>query len=344
MTALFTTKFYLLFGFLFGYSFMFQEAAAKRDGTPFAWLHARRLLGLFLLGLAHAALLYPGDILMTYAFLGLILFTARRLSPRAALWTAAALLVFLTAVLLIAGILALETDNAGHVLTETAEAQRTAQYRGDSLMVIRANLASYRQALIGALLYSPHILAAMLTGFAAGRQGWLNRVDASANAPVRRRVLTAGFVVGLPGGVLTAMCTNGPFDGKYYYLGQAVDVLTAPVLAAAYATLLLALLRGGYCVRFARALTLAGRMSLTHYLLQSAVLALLFTGHGLARYGTVGPAALSCGCVALWAAQLGFTARYLADVRYGPAEAVLRRVTEGRAAYRERSIGVHVRE
>lgn len=123
-----------------------------------------------------------------------------------------------------------------------------------------------------------------------------------------------------------------PFDARYYYLGQAVDVLTAPVLSAAYATALVSLLRGRSGPGIAAALAPAGRMSLSHYLLQSAVLAFVFTGYGLARYGTVGPAALACGCVALWVAQLALSAGPLAYVRHGPAEALLRRVTGGRPA------------
>ncbi len=84
------TKFYLLFSFLFGYSFTLQMDAAERDGAAFAPRMLRRLLALFVLGLLHAALLYPGDILATYAVLGLVLFATRSADPgrmwRAALW------------------------------------------------------------------------------------------------------------------------------------------------------------------------------------------------------------------------------------------------------------------
>ncbi|MGW0872166.1 DUF418 domain-containing protein [Streptomyces sp. NPDC002740] len=330
VTALFTTKFYLLFAFLFGYSFVFQEAAAARDDVPFARRHARRLLGLFLLGLAHAVLLYPGDILMTYAVLGLLLYALRGLDTRAVLWTAGALVVLLTAVFLVVGAAALGLEDAGQVSGRALEARQSAWYRGGPRTVVHANLAAYRQAFTGALLYGPHLLAAMLTGLAAGRRGWLDPARLPAASPAHRRLLAAGLLIGLPGGVLTAMCSYGPFDARYYYLGQAVDILTAPLLSAAYATGLLSLLRGRSGPGIAAALAPAGRMSLSHYLLQSGVLAFVFTGYGLARYGTVGPAALACGCVVLWATQLALGASSLRRVRHGPAEVLLRRVTGGR--------------
>ncbi|MFJ3671043.1 DUF418 domain-containing protein [Streptomyces sp. NPDC090106] len=326
VTALFTTKFYLLFAFLFGYSFVFQEASAARDGVPFARRHARRLLGLFLLGLAHAVLLYPGDILMTYAALGLLLYLLRGLDTRALLWTAGALVALLTAVFAVIGVVALGLDDVGQVSDGVLQARQTAWYRGDFGTIVHANIAAYRHAFTGALLYGPHLLAAMLTGLAAGRRGWLDPERSTADspparAPARRRPPDRSVRRSSDGDVQPRTVRR-----VLLYLGQAVDVLTAPVLSAAYAAVLLSLLRG----RHAAALAPASRMTLSHYLLQSAVLAFVFTGYGLACYGTVGPAALACGCAVLWAAQLALSAGPLAHVRHGPAEVLLRRITGGR--------------
>src|SRR3989344_4484176 len=57
----FETKFYLLFSMLFGYSFALQMDAARRTGSAFVPRFLRRLLGLALLGVAHAWLLFAGD-------------------------------------------------------------------------------------------------------------------------------------------------------------------------------------------------------------------------------------------------------------------------------------------
>ena len=68
---LFAMKAYLLFAFLFGYSFTLQLDSAARRGVAFRPAFLRRLTGLFVLGVLHAVLLFHGDILTTYALLGL---------------------------------------------------------------------------------------------------------------------------------------------------------------------------------------------------------------------------------------------------------------------------------
>ncbi len=81
VSLLFETKFYLLFSFLFGYSFTLQMAAAERAGTGFVPRMLRRQSGLLAIGLLHGALLYYGEILSMYAVLGLILLACRNIAP-----------------------------------------------------------------------------------------------------------------------------------------------------------------------------------------------------------------------------------------------------------------------
>ena len=79
-------KFYLLFSFLFGYSAVFivrTGAAAERRR------YRRRLLGLALLGFAHAVLFFIGDILLAYALLGFAFMLLLRRSDRTVVRTAA---------------------------------------------------------------------------------------------------------------------------------------------------------------------------------------------------------------------------------------------------------------
>ncbi|MEG1053463.1 MAG: DUF418 domain-containing protein, partial [Janthinobacterium sp.] len=69
VALLFETKFYLLFSFLFGYSFTLQMQAAARADAPFVPRMLRRQAGLWLIGALHAVFLFHGDILTTYAVL-----------------------------------------------------------------------------------------------------------------------------------------------------------------------------------------------------------------------------------------------------------------------------------
>ncbi|OIJ69159.1 DUF418 domain-containing protein [Streptomyces mangrovisoli] len=325
VTALVSGKFYLLFSFLFGYSFVLQRRSAHRVGAAFAPRHLRRTLGLFGLGLLHAVLLYPGDILMTYAALALALYGLRDLAPRTALRLAATLVLTLSVLLLGYGLLTVAATEPVTPARYAPYAARTvAAYRGGVLSVLGVHLRELPAMLRADLTYAPDMLAAFLTGLAAAKTRLVER--RGHDARWLRRAAVRLLPVGLAGGVVTACCANGPLDSRWFLVGHAVDVLTAPALTASYACGLLLLVRG----RAAGVLAAAGRTALTHYLTQSLVLALVFTGYGLGRYDRAGTAAVTAGCLLLYSLQLAVSHFLLSRTRYGPAELLLRTVTLAR--------------
>jgi uncharacterized protein len=113
---LFTMKAYLLFSFLFGYSFTLQLDSAARRGVDIAPRFRRRLAGLFVLGILHAVLLFQGDILATYALLGLVLLAMRKVRVGTALRVA----VLLTGV--IGFVLALAATSGTQLVSDPASA------------------------------------------------------------------------------------------------------------------------------------------------------------------------------------------------------------------------------
>jgi uncharacterized protein len=74
-------KFYTIFSFLFGLSFAIQMRNAERKGAGFSGRFAWRLIVLALIALVHGAL-FTGDILIVYAFLGLLLIPFRNLKTK----------------------------------------------------------------------------------------------------------------------------------------------------------------------------------------------------------------------------------------------------------------------
>ena len=318
VTALVTAKFYPLFAFLFGYGFVWQMRAAWRAGVPFALRHLRRTGGLFGIGVLHAVLLYPGDILTTYAALALPLYALRGISPRVALRIAAGLVVGLSVLLFGYGLLvAVGTGTP----TASPDDPLAAALRGDALSVLRAHLRALSAALGANVLYSPEIFAMFLTGLAAARLRILERYGRDA-VWLRRTALWC-LPVGLAGGVVTAICANGPLDARWFLVGHAVGVLTGPALTASYACGVLLFVRG----RTVGLLAAAGRLALTHYLTQSLVLAWVFTGYGLGLYGRVGAASIVAGCVVLYGCQLAVSQPLLTRTPLGPAELLLRTLT-----------------
>ncbi|WP_018544806.1 DUF418 domain-containing protein [Streptomyces sp. LaPpAH-108] len=327
VSALVTAKFYPLFAFLFGYSLVLQERSARRSGHAFAPRHLRRCIGLFALGAVHAVLLYPGDILMTYAVLGLVLYGLRGLRARTALRLAAGLVVGLFALLLTEGLLTValtEPVTAAEYAPRVADA--VAAHRGGVLAVLGAHLRDLGPALGADLLYAPQMLAALLAGLVAARTGLAGR--RGRDRVWLRRTALRWLPLGLAGAVVSACCTAGPLDDRWFLVGQACAVLTGPALTVSYACGLLLLF--GERGPAADVLAATGRLGLSTYLTQSLVLALVFTGYGLGLYDRVGTAPLLLGCAVLYSTQLALNTRLVRRFRYGPAEWLLRTVTSAR--------------
>ncbi|MFD8642560.1 DUF418 domain-containing protein [Streptomyces zaomyceticus] len=324
VTVFFEAKFFLLFSFLFGYAFTLQLDSAERSGARFAPRFLRRLAGLFVLGALHAVLLFPGDILTTYAVLGLILLAARRLRPRTAVRTAVVLFAVTAAwyVLLAAGVHL--TGGAGVDPGAAAEAERAAAaLRGGAGTVIGEHLRQLPDVVfLLAFFQAPAAFAAFLLGLAAGRARALG--DLARHRTTLVRLQWAGFTLGLLGGVVYAHASLVRPGGAYQILALGVDVVTAPLLAAAYAATLLRITQGRFGGRTVAVLGPVGSMTLTGYLAQSLVCALLFTGYGAGLVGRLSPPVVLAIALALFGAQIVVSRWWLRSRRYGPVEWLLR--------------------
>jgi len=86
-----------LFTMLFGASMLLiaDRAEGRRPGP--AATHYRRVWWLFVIGMIHAYFLFFGDILVTYAIAGALIFPLRRLGPKALIGIGAAVLLALLA-------------------------------------------------------------------------------------------------------------------------------------------------------------------------------------------------------------------------------------------------------
>ncbi|HEX5741913.1 MAG TPA: DUF418 domain-containing protein [Pilimelia sp.] len=328
VAVLFETKFYLLFSFLFGYSFTLQLDSAARTDARFGPRFLRRLAALFALGLVHAVFLFPGDILTTYACLGLILYAARRTRPATAVRAALVLLAVtcLAYLLLAAAQWAAGGGGVDAGVLAAQARQATEALRGSPASVVAANLAQLPDVLLLLVFFqAPTALAGFLIGLAAGKRRLL--ADLRGRGPALRRLQQFGLPVGLIGGVVYAHASIAHPGTAYQLCALAFDVLTAPILAAAYAATVLRLVtrdRGG---RVSGLLSAAGRMSLTGYLTQSLVCALIFTGYGAGMVGRLSPAQVLVVAAVVFAAQLTACRWWMDRHDHGPLEWLLRAAT-----------------
>lgn len=328
IAALFETKFYLLFSFLFGYSFTLQMASAAREGADFIPRFLRRLLGLALFGIAHAVVLFQGDILFTYSLLGAALLCLRGLSPRAAVKLGLCLWLF--TILVWAALVALSSLSPQTIDVAAINAQAsaaTAAYQGSPLAVIGQHLRDIEQgiALLLLLVQAPCALACFLLGFAAGQSGFLNRLAAD---PVRlRKAFFCMLVPGLVGALFYVHLERQASTEHQAIFALLLDLATAPFLSAAWALGLLWSFHTTVGARLEAVLAPAGRHALTHYLGQSLIGALIFTGWGAAQIGLWSPLAVLGLAVGVWLLQLALSKFWVLHFAYGPAEWVLRSLT-----------------
>lgn len=318
--ALFTGRFYLLFAFLFGYSFTLQIAAAQRAGlTPRGRL-LRRCAALMTIGLAHVWLLWFGDILTLYAFLCLILITLRKLRPRTALITGAVLYLGWTAWSFLPG----DYNNIlafGRFVDLPALA---ADFTGGPAATFDAQIGLAPVFLL-VIWFAQGVpsLAMFLIGMAAGKRNLFADIDTLRRwAP---RVLLLGLGLGLPVSALTFADKMSWWDAPSVVSG--LQQVVNPAMTAAYVA---AAWLAAHHARTARATALlapAGRMAATNYIGQSIVLMLVYTGYGFALADTVPPLGVVAIGLLTFAAQLAFSAWWLRRHPYGPVEWVLRAAT-----------------
>ncbi|MDR0253493.1 MAG: DUF418 domain-containing protein, partial [Brucellaceae bacterium] len=205
ISVIFEMKFYLLFSFLFGYSVTLQMQSAVRAGEAFVPRFLRRQAGLWIIGLLHAVLLFHGDILTTYAVLGVILLIWRHKSDRA-LVKSAVWLIGITALLwALLGMLQWMASDVQDPAQDILNAQYAyTAYSGGFGSVVMQHINELKVMwVILLLIQAPCALAMFLLGFLAGRHQFLAQPD--QYRPYLKPALKAGLLIGLPASVITAL-------------------------------------------------------------------------------------------------------------------------------------------
>ena len=317
IVALAQGKFYLLFAFLFGYSL---TLILKSRSTNSVRRYLRRLIGLAVLGAGHAYLFFIGDILMSYALLGLVLLLFIGRSTRTVLFASACAYVIGLALLVLVFFETRRTENsAGGFITNPTALDEA--IRGSFLdsVVGRANVLP--EALLVQLVINWFpALSMFLLGLAAGRVGLLS--DPAKHKSLWRSCVIVGVLVGLPAGITSAWLALVPEDptGVNGIAGVVVGFALAPALSAGYVGAI-ALLSHRRFMSYAEP---AGRMSLTGYLGESILLAAIFCGWGLGLFGVLSLTQALLVALSVWIALEIFAKQWLRSFAYGPFEWILR--------------------
>lgn len=308
------TKFYLLFSFLFGVGFAVQMRRMAATDRPFTGFYLRRLLVLLLIGVAHAILLWDGDILRLYAVAGGLLLLVRHWSDRA--------------LLALAGVIAL-MGLVGFSLVPYAAATTMVSVQGRDLFSngTYLQLVLYRLGQQSVLdIQIPMVLVMFLVGLVVGRSGILDD-------PLRYQpLLGRGWKWALP----FALVGNGlfliGFEAERMWMVSIGIHIGAPLLSFVYAA---------WVLLYAEKLTIfapVGQMALTNYLAQSLIATTLFYGYGFGLYDQVLPTMMLLLVLIIFVVQIGLSHFWLARYRFGPVEWLWRSLTYGQwQAFRRHS-------
>ena len=328
-------KFISIFAMLVGASILMMAGERGNRDVP-AWrTHALRMTALFSLGVAHAYLLWYGDMLVALALCGAVVYFVRSLSARALLLLGG--LVFAAASVLSVALtwsVARSDPVAMFLWTEQwaprpeAIALEIAQYRGGWLeqMAHRVPAAWESQTWTFVTRVFWQTTGLMLLGMALFKLGVL----AAARS---RRFYLFMAAAGFGGGVLLIALAlwRGFATGwdllDYVLVSQELKYWGNLLVALGWTALVMLLCQAGWPLRL---LANVGRMALSNYLLQTLICTTIFYGHGFGLFGHIERAGQFAIVLAIWAFQLTASTLWLSYFAAGPVEWATRWFVFGR--------------
>ena len=321
------------FGVLFGVGFaLFTERVARRRADA-GQVYARRLTFLLALGLLHFFLLWWGDILHDYAAVGFLLLLTPRLSDRALIGLALALLLCSgPAVQLWSTYLAGDEGAAHHAqlaLLHTALWRALTGGHYVSLIHCTAWRADLTYANPRVLAYLGMLAGQFLLGAWIFRKGWLQ--DTAGHIDLFRRLaataLPAGLLAALVAPIIEALGVT--WHGATGALLNVITNTATLSLALGYASLLVLACRHWTNAALVTGLAAFGRMALTNYVAQSIFILFVFDGFGLGLMRSSGAAVDVLLALVFAASQIAISVWWLGVFRFGPLEWLWRSATYG---------------
>jgi uncharacterized protein len=304
------------FSLMFGISFTLLIGRMKARGEPWLALYLRRLLVLGGLGLLNAAFFFWGDILTTYAVLGLLLPVAALLPIRINLALAAALMIVPPVGFAMLGELppAPLSDDQLPSLRAFADPRPA--------VTVAHNWALFTGA-VGEgeglrLIRYAELAALFLIGLSAGLSKLPTRLG-----DVRHWLVPLGWSLVAFGLAMEAIRASGVVVVPGGLLLQNADAL----VGIGYVALFAMWLDGPRGVRARRWLAPLGAMALTGYLMGGLLGQIVFYGWGLGQIGRHGTFTVILIAGAIFAFLMVFARLWLRSFRQGPWEWLWRCLT-----------------
>ncbi len=320
-TVFFEWKFMTLFSILFGYSFgLILTSLNKKNINPTPFF-IRRMTWLFVIGFIHT-LFWWGDVLHLYAICGILLVLFRKARIRTIL-SCSILFMFI-----VPPFISFLFQSQPSYFTDDNIRLLYEQYRyGDTVDVFRANTILYYKAFIvtGADLRDiVETLGRFLFGYFLLRIGLFENAETKPRTFRKVLLITAPFMIAyfiIRWLSLEAMIST---KGVFLQLFMKAGILSTSCF---YASLLVLLFVSAKQNKFFSTLQVLGKMTLTNYLLISAILIILLYGIGFGNLGTLSMHVIWIFAFAWLIIEIAFSIFWLHKFRYGPAEWIWRQLT-----------------
>ena len=355
---IFDQKFLSIFAMMFGAGLVLMTGRAEAKGVKPAPIYFRRQFWLVLIGVIHGYLIWFGDILFTYALIGMMVYLFRKKSPKALIIFGCLLLpvtplvnygmsIYMTDIKTQAQKLVAEeasgatlSDEQKKIVTTWEEARAMmAPTAEDTQKDLETHLQGY-QAIVA--YRAPHVAemqffmiflygiwrvgGLMLIGMALMKLGVFTGERSSA---FYRRLLISGYGFGLPLTIFSAAnLYANDFDGLYgMRVGQIPNYVGSVLVALGHIGLVMLIARTGVMQGLMSRFAAVGRMALTNYLMHSVILTTVFYGYGLGLYGDLPRSWQMVFVAAVIGLQLAISPWWLSRFRFGPVEWLWRSLT-----------------
>lgn len=324
-------KFIAIFAMLFGAGIAMQAARREAVGRSAALPHYRRMTALLSIGLIHAYVLWYGDMLVTFALCGALVYQHRDM---AAMRLIVAGIVFLSIAPLLSVALVwvappdvLAQATAISTPSSEAIAREIVAYRGGWLLqqTHRAPAAWEFQTSYLAVRGVWQTSGLMLLGMGL----WQNGVLTGERSARWYAVLAAsGFGIGVPLMIVAARrnFTHGWDLRDHMLVGVHFDYWGNVLVGLGWVGAILLVYRHGLV---SNSVVAVGRTALSNYLLATLLCTTVFYGHGLGLFGSVDRVGQLLVVVLVWTIQLIVSPWWLQRFAMGPLEWVLRWATLG---------------
>tara|TARA_B100000965_G_scaffold364328_1_gene347903 strand:- start:456 stop:1526 length:1071 start_codon:yes stop_codon:yes gene_type:complete len=326
------TRFMSIFSILFGAGVVLFTRKAEIMGKGAGVLHYKRMFWLLLFGLVHAYFIWAGDILVTYAICGYLIFFLRKKSIRTLLIMSIILFIvpltfnFMTYY----GMTMDELESTFAFFHPTSEqiATEIKIMQGSFLeqMPIRLENAIEFQTLIFLIETFWRTTSLMLLGMILYRKDILS---ADKSVKYYKKMMLTGFGIGL---IISIIGLNQAYDSEWLgayvmNIGTNYKFVSGLFMAIGYIGFVLWCYKKGIFKKLQERLQATGRMAFTNYIGMSVICTLIFNGHGLGLYGTLDRLQQFLVVVAIWVLILIVSPLVLKKYRFGPLEWLWRKLT-----------------